>query len=409
VIKTIKNRIEHLEKRFTAARSPVDIPLRLPEPHEMQQRVIDEARRFNVACLGRRSGKTVLGTRLAIDIARQGKPVAWCSPTYKMLLEVWRNLRHTLHDYATRISDADKRIDLHGGGCIEMWSLERPDALRGRKYARVIIDEAAMVRGLQDAWQQIIRPTLADMQGDVFFFSTPKGVNYFWQLYQDAQDKPDWASWQMSSHCNPHLPSTEIDAIKEELPERVYEQEVLARALEDGAFFTGIQDCVYYDLPEHAAPYVAGIDVGRTDDYTVVVVMDAKQKTVVHTERFTGIGFAAQAERIKDIYTEWAPDVVMVEINSFGRALYEMLAHAIPVQPFSTTNQSKQHIIDMLAIALEKQAISIPDDKVLIGELAQYTQEQLPGGLVRFGAPSGQHDDMVMALALANAVAGSYE
>jgi hypothetical protein len=208
----------------------------IPAPHEMQQRIIDEARRFNVACLGRRSGKTVLGTRLAIDVARHGKPVAWCSPTYKMLLDVWRRLKSTLHDYATHMSDAGKRIDLHGGGCIEMWSLKmllevRPDALKGHKYARVIIDEAAMVRGLQDAWQQIIRPTLADMQGDAFFFSTPKGINDFWQLYQEAQDKDDWASWQMSSHCNPHLPTSEIDAMKEKLPERVYKQEVLARAL----------------------------------------------------------------------------------------------------------------------------------------------------------------------------------
>jgi hypothetical protein len=63
----------------------------------------------------------------------------------------------------------------------------------------------------------------------------------------------------------------------------------------------------------------------------------------------------------------------------------------------------------MLAIALEKQTIAIPDDKTLINELNQYTQKQLPGGLVRFGAPSGQHDDMVMALALTNAVAGNYE
>ena len=38
---------------------------------------------------------------------------------------------------------------------------------------------------------------------------------------------------------------------------------------------------------------------------------------------------------------------------------------------------------------------------MLIGELAAYQAEKLPSGLLRYGAPSGQHDDTVMALAVA--------
>jgi hypothetical protein len=48
---------------------------------------------------------------------------------------------------------------------IEFWSLDSPDSGRGRKYAVVVVDEAAMIPELEAAWQQSIRPTLTDLQG----------------------------------------------------------------------------------------------------------------------------------------------------------------------------------------------------------------------------------------------------
>lgn len=45
-------------------------------------------------------------------------------------------------------------------------SLDTPDIARGRKYAVVVVDEAATVRELHDAWQHVIRPTLTDLKGN---------------------------------------------------------------------------------------------------------------------------------------------------------------------------------------------------------------------------------------------------
>lgn len=72
----------------------------------------------------------------------------------------------------------------------------------------------------------------------------------------------------------------------------------------------------------------------------------------------------------------------------------------MPVQPFITTNATKQRAIDELALAFERRAIKILDDDTLINELEAYTQERLPGGAIRYGAPPGMHDDCVMALAI---------
>ena len=62
--------------------------------------------------------------------------------------------------------------------------------------------------------------------------------------------------------------------------------------------------------------------------------------------------------------------------------------------------QIPPRIIDELAIAFENLQIGLLDDAILIGELQAYEMEQLPGGLYRYSAPSGMHDDTVMALAL---------
>lgn len=170
----------------------------LPRPHTAQQQIITEARRFNVVCCGRRWGKTTLGIdRLVGPATLEHQPVAWFSPTYKMLSDAWREVKRTLVAVTERVSEQEHRIDLLGGGSIDMWSLDSPDVARGRKYGRVIIDEAAMVRELQEAWEAVIRPTLSDYQGDAYFLSTPKGYNYFHDLYARgvASDQEDWQCW----------------------------------------------------------------------------------------------------------------------------------------------------------------------------------------------------------------------
>lgn len=60
-------------------------------------------------------------------------------------------------------------------------------------------------------------------------------------------------------------------------------------------------------------------------------------------------------------------------------------------------------------MAFERGDIRIPNDPVLVSELAAYQAERLPSGLLRYGAPCGQHDDTVMALAMAwSAISGQH-
>jgi len=65
------------------------------------------------------------------------------------------------------------------------------------------------------------------------------------------------------------------------------------------------------------------------------------------------------------------------------------------------TSASKAALVNELAVAFEQQSIQIFPDAVLLAELVAYSAERLPSGALRYSAPPGQHDDTVMALALA--------
>lgn len=207
----------------------------LPVLHPGQTKVIEQATRWNVVCCGRRWGKTTLAGELILSPddqkngALNGYPVAYTAPTYKMLMEVWRELLATIGPLIRMKSELEKRIELYGGGVIDFWSMDSPETIRGRKYKRVVIDEAATVHDLKKAWTEVIRPLLTDLKGDAWFLSTPKGKNnYFYDLAKMADDNLDWSLFQMPTVSNPHIDPLEVESAKGELDPLSFAQEYLA-------------------------------------------------------------------------------------------------------------------------------------------------------------------------------------
>jgi len=176
--------------------------------------------------------------------------------------------------------------------------------------------------------------------------------------------------------------------------------------LEDsGSVFRSVLDCVQPNhLKAHQVgePIVFGVDWGRHHDFTVIVVMGKHSRQMMAMERFTRLPWAQQRERLHALAKRWKPQLILAEANSIGQPNIEALQQVgLPMQGFITSAHSKQHIIDQLALALENQSIGLLEERVLLDELLAYTVERLPSGDYRFGAPSGGHDDCVMALALA--------
>lgn len=398
--------------------------LALPTPHPAQQKILSEKVRFNVLALGRRTGKTTLAELVLAETAQSGQPAGYFAPTYKLLSDTWRDLRMLLAPVVRHKSETEHRLELTSGGILEMWSLDDPDPARGRKYRRVVIDEAAMVRNLLDVWQLALRPTLADLQGDAWFLSTPRGLNDFYTLFQLGQDplQSEWRAWQMPTTVNPYIDPSELAAAREELPERAYAQEFEARFLElEGAgVFRGVHAVarLHPRAPERGHQYVMGCDWGRSNDYTVVSVVDASTLEQVLVDRFSQIDFEFQTERLHRLAAAYRPRVIVAESNAMGGPVVERLQRGyrlidgstrpgLPVLAWTATNATKAMVIQDLAVAIEDGALTLLDDAVQNAELLAYETERLPSGLMRYGAPQGQHDDTVIALALAYSAAKS--
>ena len=344
---------------------------------------------------------------IIVRAAGRGLPVAWMSPTYRMLSDAWRMVREVVQPLTATARADEHRIELLGGGTVDMFSLDNPDTARGRKFALVVVDEAAISPNLEPAWTNVIRPTLADLRGGAWFMSTPRGHDYFWQLYNLGVDGAEgWRSWQMPTSANPYIPADEIEAARRSLPERVFAQEFLAEFVDDGGeVFRGIYQAATstpVERVEDGRSYIVGVDWGKLNDYTVLSVLDTRSMAQVWLDRFNQIDYRVQLSRLRALLGRYPGAWVIAEANSIGDPLIEQLRDdGIRVQPFLTTPSSKTRAIEDLALAFETGSLTILPDSIQTAELLAYTSTRLPSGAFRYSAPPGGHDDTVMALAMA--------
>lgn len=255
--------------------------------HPGQSAVLAEAGRFNVVCCGRRWGKDVMGEDVAINAALDGQRVGWFAPTYRMMLDNFRDVANVVRHIAERINASDHRIELVTGGVIDFWSLDAPDVARGRRYHVALINEAAMVPGLIDIWQRVLRPTLADYSGSAWFLSTPRGFNDFHTLYQRGLSREGgWRAWRNPTWDNPHIKPEEIEALRAELDPVSFDQEI-------GANFRSIVGLVYQefsdanttlDAYDPALPFELGFDDGYVDPRVVLFIQRTPTRVLVFDE-----------------------------------------------------------------------------------------------------------------------------
>lgn len=387
-----------------------EIHLKIERPHAAQRLVVESSARFIVVDCGRRFGKTK-GIRIKrLKPLLEGKPGAYFAPTYKMLTDYWRETKAILQPVTKHISAQEHRIELITGGSLSMWSLDNPDAARGRKYAFADIDEAAMVRDLETAWNAVIRPTLTDYEGEAGFWSTPKGLNYFHTLFSRGQDSAftDWQSFHFPTSANPFIKQTEIDAAQNELPADVFKQEYLAEFLQgEGAVFRNITPNLTSETTtpkDHSGHIlVAGGDWGQVNDFTCISIACETCKREVELDRFNQIDWEFQYKRTLALLDKWNVAFALFEENSIGSPNLEALQKLTTrnIAGFMTTAQSKTPLIQSLSLCLEQEEMKWLDIPIATRELEAYeAKRNETTGRITYNAPVGFHDDTVIARAL---------
>jgi phage FluMu gp28-like protein len=363
----------------------------LPTPHANQQKILESDKRFRVIMCGRRFGKSELSQILGVSYAVKGLQVAYITPTYGLAKVFFGRLTESLPFPKNK---SDLKIDFSNGGQIEFFTGERLDNLRGRKFHLVIIDEASFIPDLENGWNNSIRPTLTDYKGKAVFLSTPKGKNFFYSLFMKAGEN-DWASFKFTSYDNPHIDPKEIDDARMQLPEVVFEQEYMANPAENSANPFGskfIRACIKPISNQQIVAF--GIDLAKSVDHTAIIGLD-NNGNVAYFDRFQ-MDWHNTKENIKRL----PRSPILIDSTGVGDPITEDLKReGIMIEGLKFTSQSKQQLMEGLATAIQQNKIGFPDG-VIVKELEIFEYIFSSHG-VRYSAPSGFHDDCVMALALA--------
>ena len=380
-------------------------------PRESQKLIFDSNARFLVGDMGRRWGKTITGLNWLLEgICKDGGINWWVAPIYSQSRMAFRKLLSAAkkgngHGAIRSMSHSELRLEFVNDAVIEFKSADNPDNLRGEGLKRVVMDEAARIKKI--VLEEIIRPAVSDTQGRVLFISTPKGKNWFFDMWNRGQDplQKEYKSWKFPTSDNPKVPEGDIEQARQMLPLDVFNQEYLAEFLDDAAgVFRNVHKCtgaIPAD-PIRGESYHMGVDLARLTDFTTIFVLNSKG-IQVYQDRFTEIDWKIQKQRIGYQAKRYNNAQIWLDSTGVGDPIYEDLRGAgLNVTGYKFTNESKKQLIQSLMISFEQEKIKIFDDPVLVGELEIFEYEMTPSGLIRYQAPEGYHDDCVIGLALAN-------
>jgi phage terminase large subunit len=163
-------------------------------------------------------------------VAKKDTQVAYIATTVQQARDIaWAMLKKVagkalVHVNETRLELTLRTVD---GGTSTIWfrGWEAVDTLRGQWFDYLVIDEIASMRRWKSNWEEILRATLTDKQGEAMFISTPKGFNHFYDLFNKELDDPTYKSFQFKTVDNPHINPDEVEVAKTQMAEDAFYQE----------------------------------------------------------------------------------------------------------------------------------------------------------------------------------------
>ncbi len=208
-----------------------------PRPGKQTEIHQSEALR-RVIDAGRRWGKSLVASKEAVPAILTTDTLGYIVSTthdltYKVFKEVYKDLivKAQLGAYLKRKSLSAPYFLVFdfpwGEGLSEVYckSAENPNNLVGDKLDWIVFDEAAQSH--LRIWEQYLEPALADRDGWALFISTPRGYNWFYDLYKRGKDPndTDWESWKAPTSDNPIISKKFLARARHSNDDASYRQE----------------------------------------------------------------------------------------------------------------------------------------------------------------------------------------
>jgi len=381
-------------------------------PHPKQREIIDgilnSEAKYHILSIGRQFGKSITAENLVLYWAINSAPCKclWVSPVYSQTTKVQKEIMSAISEsgIVKSCNYSDNYISLTNGSEIIFRSAEKYDNIRGLTCDYGVLDECSFMK--EDAWKQAIQPVFIVRGKKVLLISTPKGKNFFYGLFQRglSTEYPNYKSYTGSSYDSPYIAKDEIEDARKTLPPDIFAQEYEAKFIDSGGeVFKLRPDNYIHTWKRPVGQVYCGIDLAKQDDYTVATFMDS-EGDVIHIYRQNQTPWIQMVEEIiREVKRLNA--IVLVEVNSIGDVIYEQLkARWTNTHPFVTSSKTKQEIIEGLILDFSEGNLRIPSQELypeLTQELSVFTYTYSPQTRsIKYGHPSGFHDDLVMSLAL---------
>ena len=256
--------------------------------HAAQKQIVNDNHRFRVINAGRRFGKSTLVAweMFAMAVANENARVPYYAPTRDDARDImWKTLKDICEPLIVGEAN-ESRLEINvrnrfgGTSLLVLYGWEAVQE-RGKgvgvKNNHIFFDEVSKFKNFLFGWEEILRPTLIDLQGGATFISTPNGFNHFYDLsLMEGKDK-DWKYFHFTSHDNPFLPVEELAKMKTELPEDRYAQEVMGEFRKrEGLVYKEFsrEMHVVNEVPQdlEVVYKLGGVDWGHTHPCAVITV-----------------------------------------------------------------------------------------------------------------------------------------
>lgn len=388
-----------------------------------QTEVMESEARFRVLRAGRRWGKTELAAHEVImaALSKPNQMVWWVANSDKNVRRGYRKVKTQLPRMLLAKdppSDAanDRILTFNNGSAIEFYTAGTPDSLAGEGVDFVVMDEAALIPS--NVWFQLVRPTLSDKGGRALIISTPRGRNWFYQVWQRGKGgNKAYQSWHFPSSNNPLIDLDEVDDARASLPRLLFEQEYLANFVANAASMFTLEgqrqdgsewSAVRAGLVPPQGWVVLGIDLAKKEDFTVITGCNAETREPCYLERYNEVSWPVQEEYIIDAIRGLQNDpnvegvTAVIDSTGLGDVVFDHLEdRGIDVVPINfASGHQKERMVRLLAADLEHGRAFITEEER--EEFEHYEYEITKNGRYTFSAPSGAHDDMVSAKLLQN-------
>lgn len=223
---------------------------------------VEKTARFVATCCARGWGKSYMAAAAAIAAVFELIEMAWnvpnktvyiIAPTYDQVTDIYFPLLMYdlgVENHVIKASRDLGRFIFPNKTELRLISYEAVERMRGKGAYFVVWDEISSCTkgiGAKEAWEAVVQPCIitrwsekrqkryaAPSPGRALVITTPKGYNYFYDMYNYREHDPLWASFHYDYRQSPLIDVNEVERIRHTIDPIEFASEYMADFKESG-------------------------------------------------------------------------------------------------------------------------------------------------------------------------------